>query len=199
MNKQASGSCSRQQRPEALLIEAAQQGSHAALEELLWQYRKFLYRVVYSITKNHEDAEDALQDAFLRACVSIGTFRRDAQFRTWLVRIAMNCALMLLRKRRRRGERRLGDDGEACAEWVLPEIQDFRPNPEQLYREKQRHAHLLEAIQELPQRLRIVAELRILGGKSIVETQEILGITKAAIKTRTFRACARLGEARSDS
>lgn len=99
---------------------------------------------------------------------------------------------MLLRKRRRRSELSTGSPTGVDGQNSVFEFEDARPNPEQIYGQKQSCQHLLRSIETLPQQLRSVAELRIVRERSIQETQEILGLTEAAVKARMFRARARL-------
>ena len=174
------------------LVEEAKNGSKPSFEELFRIYRKQIYHVTYSITRRHEDAEDALQDAFLRAYANLDTFRQESQFHSWLVRIAMNCSLMLLRKRRRRGERMSGSPNNSDEQAFLVELEDKLPNPEQSFLYEQCYLETLSAIRKLPPPLRVVAELRVLCDQSPGEIHENLGITNAAVKSRLFRVRQRL-------
>jgi RNA polymerase sigma-70 factor (ECF subfamily) len=173
------------------LIAAAQAGSDSAYEQLYNLYAKSIYRIAYSITKNREDAEDALQDAFLRAYLGLAEFRRESQFYSWVVRIAINSSLMLLRKRRTRRELPMGADSTEDA-FIPADFKDSRPNPEQFYRARQAQTFLTRSIQRLPGQLRAVVELRLLRDRSTGETGRILGVSDAAIKSRLFRARNRL-------
>ena len=85
---------------ESQLVAAAKSGDAAAFEELVNRYERKIFRLTMNITRNHEDAEDAMQDAFMKAYAHLGKFKEDSRFYTWLVRIAANEALMRLRKRR---------------------------------------------------------------------------------------------------
>ena len=176
---------------EQTLIAAAQAGSDSAYEQLYNLYAKSIYRIAYSITKNREDAEDALQDAFLRAYLGLAEFRRESQFYSWIVRIAINSSLMLLRKRRTRRELPMGSD--STEETFIPaDFKDPRPNPEQFYGAHQAQTFLTRSIQRLPGQLRAVAELRLLRDRSTGEAGRILGVSDAAVKSRLFRARNRL-------
>ena len=177
---------------ERVLVAAAQSGSRPAFEQLYQLYAKSVFRVAYSITRNREDAEDAAQDAFFKAYLALGQFRQEAMFHSWLVRITMNSSLMLLRKRRLSRELSMdGTDGSDEAHASL-DVPDPGPDPEQTYRQKLGCLQVIGAIKRLPQRLRAVAELRILHEHSIDETGKILGISDAAIKSRLHRARAHL-------
>jgi RNA polymerase sigma-70 factor, ECF subfamily len=176
---------------EQTLIAAAQAGSDSAYEQLYNLYAKSIYRIAYSVTKNREDAEDALQDAFLRAYVGLAEFRRESKFYSWIVRIAINSSLMLLRKRRTRRELPMGSDSTEDT-FIPADFKDPRPNPEQFYGSHQAQTFLTRSIERLPRQLRTVAELRLLRDNSTGETGRILGVSDAAIKSRLFRARNRL-------
>lgn len=176
----------------ATLVEQARNGSEAAFEELFRLYRKQLYHVTYSITRQREDAEDAVQEAFLRAYANLSTFRRESQFSSWMVRIAMNCSLMLLRKRRLRSERISGSPSSSDEPTLFMDPEDTQLNPEQCALYRQRYLKMRAAIQRLPPQLRVVAELRAFQDQSLGEIHEKLGITQAAVKSRLFRARQRL-------
>lgn len=180
---------------EQRLITAAQAGSSAAFAELYGIHAKSLYRIAFSFTKNREDAEDALQDAFMRAYAALGRFRQEAQFYSWIVRITINSSLMILRKHRTRRE--VSVDGAGPEESGNGfDLADVRPGPEDFCEQRQVYARLVRSIEGLPGCLRVVAELRLLREQSIDETRSILGISEAAIKSRLFRARTRLAASR---
>ena len=189
-----SAGLSNQHNIEQGLLVAAQAGSMEAFEQLYRLYRAGLYRITYAITKNREDAEDAVQDAFLRAHLSLANFRGDSRFYSWVVRIAVNSSLMLLRKQRTRRELPMegvtGTDGYPMTFDVI----DARPGPEEHYDHLETHASLMDAIQNLPAHLRAVAVLRLLRERSTDETGEALGLSEAAIKSRLFRIRVRLAK-----
>ena len=136
------------------LVAAARAGSNSAFEELESRYSRRLYRRIQSITRNHEDAEDALQETFLRAYLALDSFEGRSQFATWITRIAINSALMVLRRRRSRPEvsfEPLSESGEPAA---TIEVRDTALNPEQLYDLRQSSAYALRAIGELNINLR---------------------------------------------
>jgi RNA polymerase sigma-70 factor, ECF subfamily len=170
------------------LVAAAQAGSVVAFEALHALYAQAIYRVALSITKNSSDAEDVMQYTFMRAYRSLKYFRKEAQFFTWLMRIAINSSLMLLRKRRGQREfqfqSHLDDDNDIIA----IDLADSRPNPEHVFHLKQTYASIRGSLDALPERLRIVAELRFLQEKPIQEISGFLGISNAATKSRLGRA-----------
>ena len=176
------------------LVTAARAGSSAAFSELCSPYLKTVYRKLFAITKNREDAEDAMQDALMRAYLGLKDFQGNAQFSTWLMRIAINSALMILRRNRVRREfsYELSPTGE---ETYTLDITDNGPGPEQICDQQQRLGRLLRSIKRLPVSLRETAELRILEDRSTDEVAEMLGLSKLAVKTRLHRARLRLAKA----
>lgn len=178
------------------LVAAAQSGSAAAFAELREIYSSRVYRTIMAITKNHEDAEDVLQDAFLRAYLALKNFEGRANFYSWLTRIAINSALMLLRKRRSRPEVAFASGTENPDEPQTFEFPDTSPTPEQICEQRQRHLRLMRAIRKLEPRLRAVVEIQMRQDCSVRDIAEMLGISEAAVKSRLYRARARLTAAR---
>jgi RNA polymerase sigma-70 factor (ECF subfamily) len=179
---------------ESVLVAEAKAGSYAAFEELVNRYEKKIYRLGLNITGSPEDAEDVLQEAFLKAFEHLPEFREDSRFYTWIVRIAVNEGLMKLRKRRSDKtmpiEDSLSEDGE-----VIPrEFTDWKPNPEQLLAQTELEAILQNAVQSLPATFRSVFFLRDVEGLSTEETADILNLTLSAVKARLHRARLHLRE-----
>ncbi|MBB5331759.1 RNA polymerase sigma-70 factor (ECF subfamily) [Edaphobacter lichenicola] len=175
------------------LILAAQSGCRTAFDELWDLYSRRVYRTALSITKNEQDAEDALQDAFLRAFQAIESFEGRASFYTWLTRIAINSSLGILRKRRCRPESSLYSISQQEEDGIPDELRDLAPNPEQIFEQQQRHAKLIQAIHKLPEILREALQTRIAGDCSAKEVAHQLNISEAAAKSRLARASTRLG------
>lgn len=178
------------------LVAAAQSGSAAAFAELREVYSPRVYRTIFAITKNHEDAEDASQDAFLRAFLALKNFEGRANFYSWLTRIAINSALMLLRKRRSRPELSFANGSEHNEELQAFEFPDASPTPEQICEQRQRQIRLMRAIRKLEPRLRAVVEIQMRHDCSVRDIAEMLQISEAAVKSRLYRARARLTPAR---
>jgi RNA polymerase sigma-70 factor (ECF subfamily) len=178
------------------LVASAQSGSAAAFAQLRELYSARIYRTVLAITKNHEDAEDALQDTFLRAYLALKNFEGRANFYSWLTRIAINSALMLLRKRRARPEVSFATGAENQEELQTFEFPDASPTPEQICDQRQRHTRLMRAIRKLEPRLRAVVEIQMRHDCSVRDIAEMLEISEAAVKSRLYRARARLTAAR---
>jgi RNA polymerase sigma-70 factor (ECF subfamily) len=186
-------------RRDEKLVEAAQAGSASAFAELQNMYSRRVYSTILSITHNKEDAEDALQDSFLKAYLALASFEGRANFYSWLTRIAINTSLMVLRKRRAGPETWLHPVTEQEEDIPLLEIRDSAPNPEQSYEHSQRHQSLLRAIGKLPTNLREVVEIRALQECTVLETAHVLEISQAATKSRLYRARARLAISRANS
>ena len=155
---------------ELALVRAAKAGDMAAFEELVRRYDRNVFRIAQHITQNREDAEDVVQDAFLKAYGNLEQFQEQSKFYTWLVRIAVNEALMKLR--RRRPERTVSLDQELQTEEdSMPrEVADWSPNPEQEYNQAELREILSRTIQGLPAGFRTVFVLRDVEGLSTEET-----------------------------
>ena len=182
------------QDDEPQLVAAAKAGDVSAFETLVGRYERKIFRLTLNITQNREDAEDAMQEAFLKAYEHLANFEGNSRFYTWLVRIAVNQALMKLRKRRTDKsvslDEPIAEDGE-----VIPrDFADWKPNPEQLLGRTETREALEKAIQDLPSSFRTVFLLRDVEGMSTEETAEMLGLTISAVKARLFRARLRLRE-----
>lgn len=177
------------------LVTAAQSGSAAAFSELYGLYERRIYRTILSITRNKEDAEDALQDAFLRAYLAINSFEGRSSFSSWMTRIAVNSALGILRKRRVRSEMQIDSTHELQSDATSDSFRDTSPNPEQSYCEKQELAMLAKAIRRLGPDLRIVVERQLIQDAPMKDIADGLGISESAAKSRLYRARRRLSVA----
>jgi RNA polymerase sigma-70 factor, ECF subfamily len=172
---------------ERSLIAKAKSGHDDAFGELYKRHQRRAYCTALRILRNQQDAEDAVQRAFQRALVNLQRFREDSTFSTWLTRIVINEALMLLRQRRTPELlHEAGVDAAQAAGGV--EIADGRPTPEEILCESERRAILLQAIGRLRKNLRIVVLHRELKGLTSVETARLLGLTVTTVKARTFHA-----------
>ena len=177
------------------LVAAARLGSSAAFAELREIYARRVYRTLLTMTKNREDAEDALQDTFLRAYMALHTFEERSSFYTWVTRIATNSALMILRRRRIRAE--VSFDSPSETEEALSgfEFKDTGPSPEHICVHRQGYACMLRSIWSLQPRLRQVMEMKMTDNCSIREIAQALEISEAAVKSRLARARTRLASA----
>lgn len=178
---------------EHLLVAAAKKGDLSAFEELVSRYERKIFRLALNITGNHEDAEDAMQDAFLKSYSHLKDFQGDSRFYTWLVRIAANEALMRLRKRR--PNQFSLDEPVQTEEDLMPrELQDWGPGPEQRFAQTEMRDILSRVIEELEPDYRIVFVLRDMEELSTEETAAAVGISVPAVKSRLLRARLKLRE-----
>lgn len=178
---------------ESALVSLAKKGDLGAFEELVNRYERRIFRLTMNITQNREDAEDATQDAFMKSFQHLPDFQGDSRFYTWLVRIAVNEALMRLRRRRPNVSSL--DEPVQTEEDLMPrEIQDWGPTPEQRYQVTELNSILSNAIADLEPIFRTVFVLRDVEQLSTEETAEALGISVPAVKSRLLRARLRLRE-----
>jgi RNA polymerase sigma-70 factor, ECF subfamily len=172
---------------EPSLVAAAKAGEISAFEELVGRYERKIFRLTQNITQNKEDAEDAMQEAFLKAYEHLGEFEGNSRFYTWLVRIAVNQALMKLRKRRPNVVS-LDEEIETGEESVPRDVQDWGPSPEQRFEQTEMGGILQGVIADLEPPFRIVFQLRDIEELSTEETAEALGLSVPAVKSRLLRA-----------
>jgi RNA polymerase sigma-70 factor (ECF subfamily) len=169
-----------------LLITTAKSGDHPAFVELWTRHSKTAFNMAYRITGNRDDAEDVVQDAWMKAYTHLNTFDGRAKFSTWLTRIAINSALMILRRKRARPETSMEfTDGDSWQHW---EIADQTKNVEELYARREAAQRLRRAICRLQPALRSVVEIHQSNDSSVKETAELAGISVAATKSRLLRA-----------
>jgi RNA polymerase sigma factor (sigma-70 family) len=170
------------------LLSAAQAGHEWAFIELCYHHSSRILFTLYKITKNREDAEDAFQESVLKAFVHFGDFNRASSFATWLTRISVNSALMILRKRRVRPEISTDAPINESASPLQWEIADRRPNPEEYCIQSENYRLLWSAISKLPPSYRHVFEIRLRSDSSMKQIAEEVGITLGATKSRLMRA-----------
>jgi RNA polymerase sigma-70 factor (ECF subfamily) len=175
------------------LVAAAKSGDVTAFEELVSRYERKIFRLTMNITRNREDAEDAMQDAFLKSYSHLKTFQGDSRFYTWLVRIAANEALMRLRKRRP-NQFSLDEPIEGDDDLIPRELQDWGPGPEQRFAQTEMREILSSVIDGLEPDYRVVFVLRDIEELSTEETAASLGISVPAVKSRLLRARLKLRE-----
>src|SRR5579863_8237887 len=180
--------------PDVLLVERARQGDVAAFDTLVRKYERQVFRIAQHITQNREDAEDVMQDAFLKAYEKLDQFQGNSKFYTWLVRIAVNESLMRLRRRRTGRMVSIDEDVETEEGSVPRDLADWAPDPEQNYTQSELAEILRKTIQGLPPGFRVVFALRDVEGLSTEETAETLGLSIPAVKSRLLRARLQLRE-----
>jgi len=179
---------------ELQLVQAAKGGDVSAFEDLVKRYDRNVFRIAQHITQNREDAEDVVQDAFLKAYQNLGQFQGQSKLYTWLVRIAVNEALMRLRRRRPERMVSLDEDVKTEDDSVPREVADWSPNPEQQYSQAELKDILTRTIQGLPPSFRTVFVLRDVEGLSTEEAAEALDLSIPAVKSRLLRARLQLRE-----
>lgn len=180
--------------PDVALVARAKDGDVSAFEQLVRQYDRQIFRIAQHITQNREDAEDIVQDAFLKAYEKLDQFQGNSKFYTWLVRIAVNESLMRLRKRRTGKMVSIDEDVETEEGSMPRDLADWSPNPEQLYGQSELGDILRKTIQGLPPGFRTVFVLRDVENLSTEETAEMLGLSVPAVKSRLLRARLQLRE-----
>ena len=180
--------------PDVALVERVRGGDVSAYDELVRKYERQIFRISQHITQNREDAEDVMQDAFLKAYEKLDQFQGNSKFYTWLVRIAVNESLMRLRKRRTGKLVSMDEDVQTDEGSVPRDFADWAPNPEQNYTQAELAEILRKTIQGLPQGFRVVFVLRDVEGLSTEETAETLGLSVPAVKSRLLRARLQLRE-----
>jgi RNA polymerase sigma-70 factor (ECF subfamily) len=167
------------------LVVATKRGDPQAFDELVLRHRQKVLAVAQRITNNREDAEDVAQESFTKAFLHLDAFQEKSRFSTWLTRIAMNEAFMLIR--RRRGFLEVPpenpDDG---MKFVLEAFVDHGPTPEESYWRRERTELVSESINRLRPTIRTTILLRHIEERSVKETAQILGVSIAAVKARVF-------------
>ena len=183
-----------EQTDELALVEASRTGDGRAFSELVERYERKIYRLAKHITQNDEDAEDVLQESFMKAYTHLDSFQGDSKFYTWLVRIAVNEALMKLRKRKSDRTVSLDEPQDTGEDLVTREIAVWDDDPEKKYSREELAEILNEAVQSLKPSFRTVFVLRDIEELSTEDTAQALGISIPAVKSRLLRARLQLRE-----
>jgi len=171
------------------LVLATKAGDSAAFEELVARYDRKLFRIAYHIVHNRDDAQDVVQEIFVKVFQNLGQFQAHSKFSTWLYRIAVNQSLMELRKRKKPSAgAELSLDADEEGGQLPIDLSDWRPNPEEQYKGSELRELLTRILLELRPALRVVFIMRDIEGLSLQETAEALALTVAAVKTRCLRA-----------
>jgi RNA polymerase sigma-70 factor (ECF subfamily) len=176
------------------LVHACKRGDAAAFEQLVKRYDGRLFSIAQHVTHNREDAQDAVQEAFLKVFRKLTQFRENSQFSTWLFRITVNESLMKLRKQRSAREVSIDEDFQSEEDMSPLDVADWAPDPEELYRGSELRNILRRTLQKLQPGLRVVFVLRDIEGLSIEQTAEVLELTSVAVKARLWRARLQLRE-----
>jgi RNA polymerase sigma-70 factor, ECF subfamily len=175
-------------RAELEVVNRAREGDASAFSALVSQYEGKIFRLAMNITQNREDAEDVLQESFLKAYEHLDQFQGNSKFYTWIVRIAVNQALMKLRKRKTDRSVSLDEQIDTGEDTVVREIAAWDPDPEERFSREELHTILTEAIDGLAPIYRTVFTLRDVDGLSTEETAEALDLSVPAVKSRLLRA-----------
>ncbi len=168
------------------LVAEAKLGDRSAFGELWKRHSRTAFTKVYQITKNRADAEDVIQDAWIKAFIHLNTFDGRAKFSTWLTRIAINSALMALRRRRSRPEATL--ESADVETWQIREFADKTTDVEEQYVTRESVERLKQAICRLNPQLRAVIEIQQTKDGQVKEVAELAGISISATKSRLSRA-----------
>lgn len=176
-----------------VLVHASKRGEVSAFEELVKRYDRKLLRIAQHMLHNREDAEDVVQESFLKAFLHLDQFREDSKFSTWIIRITLNQSLMKLRKQH--PLREVSMDKDFHSEEEVPiDVADWAPNPEELYGATELGEILRKTLQELGDGLRVVFVLHDIEGLSLAQTADALALSLTAVKARSFRARLQLRE-----
>jgi RNA polymerase sigma factor (sigma-70 family) len=178
---------------DALLVLSAQSGEHLAYVELCRRHREMVFRTVLRITQNRDDADDVLQDSWMRAFTHIGAFDGRSAFSTWVTRIAINSALTMIRRRRKQREFSLDDPIDPGNRRIAEMLEPSR-NPEERYLETERLRLVRQAIKRLPSKLRTAIEIRQSHDGPMSELAMLAGVSVPTMKSRLVRARFRLRE-----
>jgi len=181
-------------REEYTFLAAAKRGDSAAFEILCKQSANTVFHLARRMMRNNEDAEDVVQESFQQAFIHLQSFNGDSRFSTWLSRIAINAALMKLRKKHRLWDVSLDESAETEKSSSRIDVEDQGLNPEQLYAQKERQRILFQVLKELTPGMRKAIELRELDERSTEETARIMEFPLARLRLEYFMGegnCAR--------
>jgi RNA polymerase sigma-70 factor (ECF subfamily) len=178
---------------DGVAVAQVQAGDREAFRALVERHSQTIFRVAFRMTGKEEDAEEIVQEAFLRAYCSIGRFEARANFGTWLYRIAINCALDLLEKRKHRQEQSITHEEQDDA----PEIQiaSPAPGPERQLLSSELQQRVAAALEELTPVERVAFIMRHFENRSIEEIQQTLNVRSGAAKNTVFRAVKKMRRA----
>ncbi len=170
------------------LAKQAKQGDTGAFTELVERYAPRVFRVARHITRNDQDAEDVLQETFLKSYSRLDQFQGNSKFYTWLVRIAVNEALMRIRRSKNRTMVSLDEELETTDGALAREVPSEGETPEEIYGREELRDYIAGAIDGLSETYRPVFVLRDVEGFSTEETGQMLDLSESAVKSRLLRA-----------
>ncbi len=175
-------------------LQLLRSGDRAEIARLVDTYSTNIYRLALKMLANPQDAEDVLQNTFLKAIQALSKFEGRSSLSTWLYRIAVNESLMLIRRRKPEIDIASKTEDDEESELLLTQFTDWCCLPESELMSSEAQGYLDEAIQELSEKLRLVFILRDIEKLSITETSETLEISESAVKLRLLRARLQLRE-----
>jgi RNA polymerase sigma-70 factor (ECF subfamily) len=170
------------------LVRLARARDEAAVRAITRRYNRRLFRIARSILRNDAEAEDVVQETYVRAFTGLDMFRGDAAFGTWITRIAMNEALGRLRRRRPTVDWETYGANRNQAEIIHFPASAASSDPEKTMAQSEVRAVLERAIDELPDAFRAVFVARVVEGMSVEETSDLFGLQTETVKTRLHRA-----------
>ena len=176
------------ERTEALLIADLCEGDETALAPLVEKYKRMVYRLAMQITKNHADADDVMQETFIKVYRSIRTFRKDAAFETWLYRIAVNEALNFVKRRERQRESTLETASEADYEAITRYRAQIANDPHVHAEKAELRHHVTEAVNSLSLKHRTVVILHEFEGLTHAEIASVLNCSEGTVRSRLHYA-----------
>jgi RNA polymerase sigma-70 factor, ECF subfamily len=179
---------------ESILVAQAREGDKIAFGELVRRYEGKIFRLAQHITQNREDAEDVLQETFLKAYEHLDQFQGNSKFYTWVVRIAVNQSLMKLRRRKTDRSVSLDETIDTGEDTIVREIAAWGEDPEERFSREELGEILDSAVKGLETPYRSVFVLRDIEELSTEETANALGLSIPAVKSRLLRARLQLRE-----
>lgn len=175
-------------RDDAALIKRCQRGDRQAMNELILAYQKHVFNLAFRLSNNYDDAQDIAQEAFVRVFNSIGNFRGDANFSTWIYRIVNNVFLDERKKQRVRAHSSLDEYLDLEDSSVARQIEDPSPGPEDAVEQRERHDVVAHAVHQLPENQRVMIALYHFQGLSYEEIAAIMQLPIGTVKSRLNRA-----------
>ena len=176
------------ERTEALLVADLREGDTTALASIVEKYGKLAYRLAIQITKNHEDANDVMQETFLKVYESIGSFRKESAFETWLYRIIVNQALNMVKRRERRRESSFSDADEIDLRFNLPGSSSYANSPHDDVEKKELQKWVTQAVDSLSAKHRTVVILHEFEGLTHPQIATILNCSEGTVRSRLHYA-----------
>lgn len=174
--------------PDAVLVGRAREGEYAAYEELIRRHQRKIYALVYNMTSNKEDAEDMVQDVFVKAFASLKNFKGDSSFYTWVYRIAVNRTINFLKKRKRNPDLSLDDMDQAIERDPAYVELRARESPVRDAGLSELQKKLNEALQTLSEKHRTVVVLHDIQGVPHEEIARMIGCSEGTVRSRLFYA-----------